>query len=114
MPTYGRYDFADNAEVMRKAGSDALKDKKGKWRKLRTWNASEGRWRLSLAGEAYYGEDGQELVVSVPVHMMILRKDGTEQSYRGYLPVSHLRSALKDRGRPREARRGESARHDCH
>ena len=99
MPTYGRYDFADNAEVMRKAGSDALKGKKGKWRKLRTWNAGEGRWKLTLAGEAYYGTDGQELVVSVPVHMMILRKDGTEQSYRGYFPVSHLRPALKEKSR---------------
>ena len=35
MPKYGKYDFPENAELQRKAGSDWLKDTKGKLRKVR-------------------------------------------------------------------------------
>ncbi len=38
----GKFEFKGNAEIVRRAGSDWLKDQKDKLRKLRSWNAAEG------------------------------------------------------------------------
>ena len=98
MPTkYGRFTFPDDAEVERHSGSDWLTDTTGRRRRLRAWNAAEGRWRLSKTGEAYYGRSGGEIVISIPVHYFIAKPDGSELHYRGMFPVSQLRPALRDR-----------------
>ena len=97
MPKYGRFTFPDDAEVERHSGSDFLTDTTGRRRRLRAWDAAEGRWRLSKTGEAYYGRSGGEIVITIPVHYLIAKKDGSELNYRGYFPVSQLRPALKNR-----------------
>ena len=95
---YGKYSFDANQLLQRRAGSDWLKDTKGKLRKVRAWKPAEGRWDLTDVGKAYYGKHGSELVVTIPVHYMILRRrDGAELQYRGYMPVSQLTSSLKRR-----------------
>ena len=83
---YGKYNFEASQQLERRAGSDWLKDTKGKLRKVRAWKPAEGRWELTEVGKAYYGKHGSELVVSVPVHYMILRRrDNAELQYRGYM-----------------------------
>ena len=92
---YGKYTFDGNQELIRRAGSGWLKDTKGKLRKVRAWKPAEGRWVLTDVGRAFYGKHGSELMVSVPVHYMILRRrDGAELQYCGYMPVSQLTTSL--------------------
>ena len=97
MSKYKRFQFADNAEIKRRAGSDWLYDKNDRWRTLRSWDSAESKWTPAKVGEDYYGKiGGSEWVVSVPVHY-IIAKPNDEVSYRGYFPVSQLRSSLKDK-----------------
>ena len=58
MPKYGRFQFADNAEIKRRAGSDWMFDKQSKWRKLRSWDSAESKWTPTKAGEDYYKKIG--------------------------------------------------------
>ncbi len=62
---YGKYKFDGNQELVRRAGSDWLKDTKGKLRKVRAWKAAGGRWDLTEVGKAYYGKHGSEFVLSL-------------------------------------------------
>ncbi len=56
------------------AGSDWIYDKNNKWRKLRSWDSAASKWKLSTAGEEYYGSiGGSEWVVSIPVHYVIAK-----------------------------------------
>ena len=109
MSKYGRFTFPADPELKRKAGSDWLKDTGGKWRKVRSWSAPEGKWNLTTTGKAYYKSSGDaEYVISVPVHYVIGKKDGSELSYRGYFPVSQLRPSLRESIRQALARRGNA------
>lgn len=95
---YGKFSFDANQQLVRRAGSDWLRDTKNKLRKVRAWKPAEGRWDLTGVGKAYYGKHGSELVVSVPVHYMILRRRQQDTlQYRGYMPVSQLTTSLKHR-----------------
>ena len=49
---YGEYNFDGNQELVRRAGSDWLKDTKEKLRKVRAWKPAEGRWDLTEVGKA--------------------------------------------------------------
>ena len=81
MPKYGRFQFADNAEIKRSAGSDWIYDKSSNWRKLRGWDSAASKWNLTKAGEEYYGSiGGSEWVVSVPVHYIIAKPDERRSS----------------------------------
>ena len=40
---YGKYTFDGSQQLERRAGSDWLKDTKGKLRKVRAWKVAEGR-----------------------------------------------------------------------
>ena len=77
MPKFGRFTFADNAEVKRRAGSDWLKDHKGRWRKLRGWSSAAGEWMVTKGvWTAYYAATGgSHYVVSLPVHYVIAKKE---------------------------------------
>ena len=98
MPKYGRFQFADDAEITRSAGSDWICDKRKQWRKLRGWDSAASKWKLTDVGKDYYKEHGgSEWVISVPVHYLIAKPNDKEVSYRGYFPVSQLRSSLKDK-----------------
>jgi hypothetical protein len=95
---YGKHKFDNIQELVRRAGSDWLRDTKGKLRKVRAWKPAEGRWVLSDVGKAYYGKHGSEFVISIPCHYIIMRRrDGAELQYRGYFPVSQLSTSLKHR-----------------
>ncbi len=48
--------FPDSATLHRKAGSDWLKDKKDKWRKIRSWDAAAGKWTLTATGKHITGK----------------------------------------------------------
>ena len=56
MPKYGRFQFADDAEIKRRAGSGWIYDKSKKWRKMRSWDSAASKWRLTKVGEDYYGK----------------------------------------------------------
>ncbi len=58
MPKYGRFQFADDAEIKRSAGSDLIYDKSKNWRKLRGWDSAASKWRLTKVGEDYHGKIG--------------------------------------------------------
>ena len=58
MPRYGRFQFADDAEIKRRTGSDLIYDQSNKWRKLRSWDSAASKWRLTKVGEDYDGKMG--------------------------------------------------------
>ena len=98
MPKYGRFQFADNAGIKRRAGSDWIYDKHNKWRKLRSWDSAASKWKLSKVGADYYGAvGGSERVVSIPVHYVIAKPNDQQISYKGYFPVSQMRGSLKQK-----------------
>ena len=78
MPKYYRYNFDANAEQKRKGGSDWLRDVTGEWRRLRSWSAVDGEWKLSKTGLAYYKEFQSEWTISIPVHYIIAKPDDRE------------------------------------
>ena len=97
MPKYGRFQFADDAAIKRRAGSDWIHDKSNKWRKLRSWDSAASRWNLTTVGKGYYGHiGGSEWVLSIPCHYVIAKPNDKTVMYRGYFPVSQLRSSLKE------------------
>ena len=71
-------------------------DKNG--RKLRSWDSAVSKWTLSKVGEDYYKEiGGSEWVVSIPCHYVIAKPNDEQVSYKGYSPVSQLRTGLQEK-----------------
>ena len=72
-------------------------DKSKKLRKLRSWD-SAAQWNLTNVGKGYYGHiGGSEWVLSIPCHYVIAKANDKKVMYRGYFPVSQLRSSLKEK-----------------
>ena len=98
---YGRFQFAENAEIKRRAGSDWMVDTNGKRKKLRSWDSAASEWKPTALGRAYYKHvGGSEWVVSVPCHYIIAKQDDKEVMYKGYFPVSQMKTGLKKTMRP--------------
>ena len=57
----GKFTFDNDQELVRRAGSDWLKDSKGKLRKARSWKPAEGRWDLTDVGRHTMASTAQSL-----------------------------------------------------
>ena len=56
MPKYGRFQFADDAEITRSAGSDWIYDKSDQWRKLRGWDSAASKWNVTKVSDMRYSK----------------------------------------------------------
>ena len=83
--------LANRPIVMRKGHRDYIElDNKNK-AVVRVWNAATASWRLTPLGRKWAKQQQSEFVVSIPIIMLIHRKDGTEQNFKGYLPATNIR-----------------------
>ena len=55
---YGRFQFAENAEIKRRAGSDWMVDINDKPRKIRSWDSAASEWKPTALGRDYYKHVG--------------------------------------------------------
>jgi len=58
---------------------------------VRVWDHHTASWRLTPLGREWAKQQQSEFVVSIPINMIIHRKDGSEQGFKGYLPASNVR-----------------------
>ena len=83
--------LGDRPIVARRGHRDYVRLDNGKLAVVRVWDHHSGTWRLNSLGRRWAAEQQSEFVVSIPIIMVNRRKDGSEQSFKGYLPASNVR-----------------------
>ena len=83
--------LANRPIVMRKGHRDYIELDNKKKAVVRVWNAATATWRLTPLGRKWAKQQQSEFVVSIPITMLIHRKDNTKQSFKGYLPATNIR-----------------------
>ena len=83
--------MASRPIVMRKGHRDYIELPNKRKAVVRVWDHHTASWRLTPLGRQWARQQQSEFVVSIPIIMVIHRKDGSEQEFKGYLPASNVR-----------------------
>ena len=85
----------ENPKITKKGATELLETNKGP-KKIRTWSAEHGVWKVTQLGQRFFRERPSEYIVSIPVRYNIIRgRDNAEIQYRGFMPVTSLNARLR-------------------
>ena len=91
-PKFGPSNTLANRPIVQRRGHrDYIRLDNNKLAVVRVWNAATANWRLTPLGRKWAKQQQSEFVVSIPITMLIHRKDNTKQSFKGYLPATNIR-----------------------
>ena len=90
-PKRGPLPLASRPIALRKGHRDYIMLPNNRKAAVRVWDHHTASWRLTPLGREWAKQQQSEFVVSIPINMVIHRKDGSEQGFKGYLPASNVR-----------------------
>ena len=83
--------LANRPIIMRKGHRDYIQLNNRRKAVVRVWDHHTASWRLTPLGRKWAEQQQSEFVVSIPINMVVHRKDGKEQGFKGYLPATNVR-----------------------
>ena len=91
MPPKLGQSLANRPIIMRKGHRDYIELNNKRKAVVRVWDHHTARWRLTPLGRKWAEQQQSEFVVSIPITMVVHRKDGREQGFKGYLSATNVR-----------------------
>ena len=87
-----------DAQVERRGSTDWIETRVG-WRRLRTFDAANGTWRLTPLGKRHFRthEPPSEFVLKMPAKFYTRRSTGAVVEHLGWFPVADLGLDLRTR-----------------
>jgi hypothetical protein len=81
---------------VREGGSETIRLRDGSRGITRRWNEVRGEWDFTRLGTRYYATLRRNYVVSVPVKVQVLRKDGSTYEYKAHIFVEKNNMTSKE------------------